>query len=336
MMIWLILAAIFLIAVIFTGWLRRYALARSLMDVPNNRSSHTVSTPRGGGMAIVAAFGLGLIYLTLVGAVAIPFAVALGGAGALIALVGFLDDHGHIAARWRLVAHFISAGWMLAWLGGAPSVAFGDSFIPLGWAGAILFAFGLVWLLNLYNFMDGIDGIASVEAICVCLGGVLLYLLRDGEVGSGLPALALLAAVAGFLVWNFPPARIFMGDGGSGFLGITLGGLMLAAAQDEPRWLWSWLTLLGVFVVDATWTLVRRLLRRERLYEAHRAHGYQHASRRHGAHRPVTLGVLGINLGWLLPWSVLIGVGYVEGWIGLLVAYLPLCALAYHYRAGTH
>jgi Fuc2NAc and GlcNAc transferase len=142
-------------------------------------------------------------------------------------------------------------------------------------------------MLNLYNFMDGIDGIASVEAICACLGASVLYWL------SGLDALIwgpllLAASVAGFLYWNFPPARIFMGDAGSGFLGIVLGGLSLQAAWVSEPMLWAWLILLGVFIVDATFTLFRRLLRGEKVYEAHRSHAYQFASRRFGKHLPVT------------------------------------------------
>jgi Fuc2NAc and GlcNAc transferase len=131
--------------------------------------------------------------------------------------------------------------------------------------------------------MDGIDGIASVEAICVCGGGALLYGLL-GFAGSTQPTefvvpLLLAAAVAGFLFWNFPPARIFMGDAGSGFLGITLGVLSLQAAWFAPQLLWSWLILLGVFIVDATFTLLRRLLRCDKVYEAHLSHAYHYASR---------------------------------------------------------
>lgn len=96
---------------------------------------------------------------------------ALLGAGALVALVGFLDDRSHLAAGWRLLAHFAAAAWVLAWLGGAAGGVFGVAATDLGQLAAVLAAFYLVWLLNLYNFMDGIDGIAGVEAICVCAGG---------------------------------------------------------------------------------------------------------------------------------------------------------------------
>lgn len=333
MTIWWLFAAVAGVSLLLTGALRRYALARSLMDIPNARSSHSVPTPRGGGVAIVLSFLAALPLLAIVDVLAWPLMWALLGAGVWIAVVGFLDDHGHVAARWRLLAHFIGAGWALGWLGGLPPLVIFGFDLELGWLGYVLAALYLVWLLNLYNFMDGIDGIASVEAICVCLGGALLYLLL-GEGAAALPPLLLAVAVAGFLFWNFPPARIFMGDAGSGFLGIALGVLSLQAAWVAPQLLWSWLILLGVFIVDATWTLFRRLLRGDRVYEAHRSHAYQYASRQFGKHLPVTLAVAALNLFWLLPIALWVGLGGVDGALGLLVAYLPLVWLAVRFKAG--
>lgn len=333
MILWWLLPVLAGVSLLLTGALRRYALARSLMDVPNARSSHSVPTPRGGGVAIVLSFLAALPLLAVVGVLPWPVLWALMGAGAWVAVVGFLDDHGHIAARWRLLAHFIGVAWALGWLGGLPSLAVFGFDLELGWLGYVLAAFYLVWLLNLYNFMDGIDGIASVEAISVCLGGALLYALL-GEPAAVVAPLLLAVAVAGFLFWNFPPARIFMGDAGSGFLGIALGVLSLQAAWIAPQLLWSWLILLGVFTVDATWTLFRRLLRGDKVYEAHRSHAYQYASRRFGNHLPVTLAVLGINLLWLLPIALWVGLGGLDGLLGLLVAYLPLVVLAVKFKAG--
>lgn len=284
-------------------------------------------------MAIVLVFLLALPVMASMGLLPWPLAWALLGAGAGIAVLGFLDDHGHIAARWRLLGHFAGATWALGWLGGLPPLPLFGFALDLGWLGHGLAAVYLVWLLNLYNFMDGIDGIASVEAICVCLGGALLYVLL-GQAGAALPPLLLAAAVAGFLCWNFPPARIFMGDAGSGFLGIALGVLSLQAAWVEAQLLWSWLILLGVFVVDATFTLLRRLLRGDKVYEAHRSHAYQYASRRFGSHLPVTLAVGLINLLWLLPIALWVGVGGLEGSWGLMIAYGPLVWAAVRFKAG--
>lgn len=336
MNLWLFLPAVAGVALFMTGALRRYALARSLMDIPNARSSHSVPTPRGGGVAIVLSFLLALPLLATMGLLAWPLAWALLGAGAAVAVLGFLDDHGHIAARWRLLGHFAAAIWALFWLGGLPPLTLLGFNVDLGWIGHGLAAVYLVWLLNLYNFMDGIDGIASVEAICVCLGCALLYWLVIPNDAAGMRlCLLLAAAVIGFLFWNFPPARIFMGDAGSGFLGITLGVLSLQAAWAAPQLLWSWLILLGVFIVDATFTLLRRLLRGDKVYEAHRSHAYQYASRRFGSHLPVTLIVGALNVLWLLPLALWVGLGGVDGLLGVLIAYVPLLVIAVKYNAGA-
>jgi len=327
-LIWIFLLAL-LASIAFTGLLRRYALAASLLDIPNARSSHSLPTPRGGGVAIVVVFLLGSLILfqrELLNSAALW---AFLGAGAWIAVVGFIDDHQHIPARWRLLAHFIGAAWGLFWLELPTLSLFG---IELTTVGYVLGAFYLVWLLNLYNFMDGIDGLASIEAIGVCTGGVLL-LLGTGSTES-YPLLLLIMAVAGFLLWNFPPAKIFMGDAGSGFLGITLGLFSLQAAHQSPQLFYSWLILLGVFIVDATWTLIRRFLRGEKVYEAHRSHAYQFASRQYASHKTVSLAVAAINTCWLLPIALWVGLGNLNGVLGVIIAYLPLWLLAMYFKAG--
>ena len=321
------------LAWLMTAMLRRYALSRSLLDIPNERSSHTLATPRGGGLSFVITFLVALSVLGGWGYVTPSVLDSLLGAGGLVALVGFMDDHGHIAARWRLLGHFIAAGWGLFWIGGLPPITIFGVPLSAAWLCIIIGLLYLVWLLNLYNFMDGIDGIASIEAICVCLGGSLLYWLTGHAQEAVLPML-LAATVAGFLVWNFPPARIFMGDAGSGFLGIVLGLLALMAGWINPLLFWGWLILLGVFVVDATFTLARRLLRGDKVYQAHRSHAYQYASRRYAGHRPVSLAVAAINLGWLLPVASAVVLLKLDGALGTMVAYAPLVVLALIYQAG--
>lgn len=333
MIYWSLAIVVILLSLVLTGALRRYALSRNIMDIPNARSSHSVATPRGGGVAIVLAFLLCLPVLGYANLVPLQVLIGLGCAATLIAIIGFMDDHGHIAARWRLLGHFCAAVWALFWLGGFPPLQLMGVSIDFGWVGHILAAFYLVWMLNLYNFMDGIDGIASVEAICACLSACLLYLFVGAPQLIWLPFL-LAMAVIGFLFWNFPPARIFMGDAGSGFLGIVLAIISIQAAWTSSQLFWSWLILLGVFVVDATYTLVRRLMRGDKIYEAHRSHAYQYASRRFGQHRPVTLAVAAINVAWLLPWSIAAAVFQVDGLVCLLLAYLPLVALAVKFHAG--
>jgi Fuc2NAc and GlcNAc transferase len=272
--------------------------------------------------------------LWAIGRIATPFAAAIVGAGAIVAVIGFIDDHEHIAARWRLIAHFAAAAWALAWLGGLPRMSLVGGIHDLGILGNILAAIALVWLLNLYNFMDGIDGIAGIEAVTVCLSAIVVYTVSRGPADICYPSALLAAAALGFLAWNLPPAKIFMGDAGSGFLGVTLGVLALDAATRRPEWLWSWIILLGAFVVDATVTLCFRLSRREKLYEAHRSHAYQHAAQRLGSHGSVTFAVGVINLIWHLPMALLAGSGRLDGLLATVIAYVPLAWLAIACKAG--
>lgn len=326
-----------LLAVLLGSWgltwgLRHYALARNILDLPNLRSSHTMPTPRGGGIAIVVCSSLAMLVIAAQGWLEKDHLWALLGSGMLVALVGFVDDHRPLTAHWRLLSHFLAATWGLFWLGGMPELAFFGEHSRPGWLWDALGLFYLVWLLNLYNFMDGIDGIASMEAICVCLGGALIYVLLDRWDLALLPVV-MAVACCGFLFWNFPPARIFMGDGGSGYLGILLGLLSLQAAWVEPELLWAWIILLGVFIVDASITLLRRLLRGEPVHQAHRSHAYQFASRQFGRHLPVTLTVAGINICWLLPLALWVAWGG-NGPLILVLAYAPLVWLAIKFRAG--
>ncbi|MFS0826278.1 MraY family glycosyltransferase [Pseudomonas phoenicis] len=329
---WL-LVAVAIVSFLLTAVIRRYALARSLMDIPNARSSHTVPTPRGGGVAIVLTFLPALLVLWQQGWVTGSQVLALGGAGLLVAIVGFVDDHGHIPARWRLLGHFAAALGLLIGLGGAPMLTVAGIPVHSAWLLMPLLAVYLVWLLNLYNFMDGIDGIAGIEALSVCAAMCVVYVL-GGHVQAMAAPLLLAAAVSGFLVWNFPPAKIFMGDAGSGFLGLILGGLSLQGAWLDGRYFWAWVIVLGVFVVDATVTLLRRLIAGEKVYEAHRSHAYQHAARRAGRHLPVTLCTAAVTLGWLLPMALCVTWLGLDGALGTLIAYVPLVVLALKFRAG--
>ena len=171
---WLLIA-VAIASFLLTAVIRRYALARSLMDIPNARSSHTVPTPRGGGVAIVLTFLPALLVLWQQGWATGSQVLALGGAGLLVAIVGFVDDHGHIPARWRLLGHFAAALGLLIGLGGAPSLTVAGIPVHSAWLLSPLLAVYLVWLLNLYNFMDGIDGIAGLEALSVCAAMCVVY-----------------------------------------------------------------------------------------------------------------------------------------------------------------
>lgn len=315
-----------------TRSVRRYAMKAAMLDVPGARSSHVQPTPRGGGAGFVIAFLVSLPILASTGALSWVEAVALFGSGGMVAVIGFCDDRSHIPARWRLLVHFFAALGVVSCLAidGTGTVgAFGGSM----WVGGALAMLFLVWMLNLFNFMDGIDGIAGVEAITVCASAGVFLIIRGQSLDALVP-LTLACATAGFLCWNAPRARIFMGDVGSGFLGIVLGIMALQAAQDDWQALWVWLILLAVFITDATWTLIQRLIREERVTEAHRKHAYQKASRRFGAHMPVTGAVALINLLWLAPWAMAVGLAKAPVWLGFAATYGPLAYMAYKIGAG--
>jgi len=329
-----LLFAALAVAFVATGAVRRHALAANLLDIPNDRSSHTVPTPRGGGLGVVIAFTLLVSWLAWSGNIERHFAVALLGSGLIVAAVGLIDDLRHVPSRLRLLSHLAAAAWALYWLGGVPPFPVFGIAVDLGWFAQALGLLYLVGLLNFFNFMDGIDGIAGVEAIVVALGGAFLWWLAAGSAQWIVPAL-FAACVAGFLAWNFPPAKIFMGDAGSGFIGIVLGVMSLRAGIDSAPVYWGWFVLLGCFIVDATVTLVRRLRRGGRFDEAHRSHAYQYASRRHGGHRPVTLAYGAVTALWLLPIAGAVAAGWVESVLGVAIAYAPLVYLAFRYKAGA-
>lgn len=322
----------FVLSWVLTAWVRRYALASALLDHPNERSSHTVATPRGGGVAIVMSC-LAITAVLAVGGFLEPRLTMALAAGGVVAALGFIDDRHNIAARWRFLGHAVAAAWIVFCLDDIPPVTILG--IPLNHAavGPLLATVYVIWMINLFNFMDGIDGIASVESITVALGGAFVWWLAGS--GSGwLLAVVFAFCVAGFLMWNFPPAKIFMGDAGSGFLGLTVALLSLWCSQAAPHLFWAWFILSGCFMVDATTTLLRRVLAGERFYKAHRNHAYQYAARQHGSHRLVTLSVLAINALWLLPWAVVVALQRLDGFVGSSLAFAPLVWLALHYKAG--
>ena len=282
-------------------------LRRRLLDEPNERSSHNVPTPRGGGIAVVGA--VLLVWLGLTAAGRLPAGLLPVAAAALgIAAVSWFDDLHGLSPVARLVAQLAA-------------VAFGMEALPSravfqGWLPPVLddLVVALVWLwfVNLFNFMDGIDGIAGSEAAAIGLGLALIASAPE----TALLGTAIAGAAVGFLVWNWAPARIFLGDVGSVPLGYLLGFLLLGAAA-RGAWLPA-LILPAYFLADATLTLLRRLARGERVWEAHREHFYQHAVQAGLSHAAVVRRVILADL-------LLIGCAWIAAQ-GRLVAALALAS----------
>ncbi len=265
----------------------------AVLDHPNERSSHEAPTPRGGGIALLAAILVAWLALIAAGAAAPLLLVVLFGA-VLLAAVSWVDDLRGLSPAMRLLAQCVAVGLALGMVAliGAPILSRG--WLPQ-WLDAV--AAGLLWLwfLNLFNFMDGIDGLAGSEAAAIGIGLVLFASFGIGydPVVAALAA-AIAAAALGFLVWNWAPARIFLGDIGSVPLGYLLGFLLLGAAA-EGHWKIA-LILPLYFLTDATVTLARRLARGEPVWQAHRQHFYQRAVQRGLGHSSVVRRVIAADL----------------------------------------
>jgi UDP-N-acetylmuramyl pentapeptide phosphotransferase/UDP-N-acetylglucosamine-1-phosphate transferase len=266
--------AVFAATLLLTGRLKDWLAARALLDRPVERSSHRVPVPRGGGLVLVPALIAGWLLIWARGG-APQGTLAIAAAAAVLAIVSWRDDVGGLPVPLRLGVH-------------AAAVLAGLAFLPPTFAGALPFwldrvVAGLLWLwfVELYNFMDGIDGIAGVET--VMLGAGIALVLAGG--GDAALALAAAAAAAGFVWWNWHPARIFLGDVGSVPLGYLLGWLLLRMAAQG---LWAAALILPLYyLADATITLGLRLARRAPVWQAHREHFYQRAVRSDGNHAAV-------------------------------------------------
>jgi Fuc2NAc and GlcNAc transferase len=330
---WLAATGAFLATLALTWLVRRHALRRGMLDVPNARSSHTIATPRGGGVAIVAValLAAAVAYARGESSAWIAAAWLVGGGG--IALVGYLDDRQGIAPGLRFVVHLAAGTLGVAAVGGLPPMPWGDATVHLAATGWVLGVLAVVWSINLFNFMDGIDGLAASQVAFVCLAGAALSALDGADVRLTMP-LVVAGCALGFLVWNWAPARIFMGDAGSGFLGFALALVALDLAHGGGPSVWVWLILHGTFVVDATVTLVMRLRDGDRVWEAHRKHAYQRLARKWRSHARVSGAYAAINAAWLLPWALVATLRPGTGaWVAA-VALTPLVVSALWLGAG--
>ncbi len=264
--------AALLISLLATRWL--VAAGRGPIDLPNARSLHDTPVPRTGGLAILLGVLMPWLVLAALG-VDVPLFDWLFAALMLVALISFLDDLGHVPPWSRLLVHVLAALLLIAaglhWpVFVLPGVALHLPILITG----VLTVLYVVWMINLYNFMDGMDGLAGGMAV---IGFAALAILgwTGGEPLFSLIATSIAAASLGFLSGNFPPARIFLGDAGSSSLGLLAAGLSLWGVELQLFPLWAAWLAFSPFIVDATWTLLTRLIRRERVWEAHRTHHYQ-------------------------------------------------------------
>jgi glycosyltransferase WbpL len=301
LLIGLLLVFVVLFTYIVTGFIRRYSLKNSLIDKPNERSSHTVPTPRGGGLSISVSILSSIVILMLANWLPKNIAVAMLGGGCLVTIIGWLDDHQDISALWRACSYLFAAIWALYFIGHLESINFGKPvIISVGLIISLLIALGIAWLINLYNFMDGTDGIAAIQAISTgAPAGVIFWI--NSQLGLAIICFVIVAACVGFLFWNWSPAKIFMGDVSSCLIGFMFAVLAIAGEYTNSMPIAVWLILLAVFIWDATFTLIRRILTGEKWYAAHRSHAYQRLTQLGISHSKLALSVLILNVIILWP-----------------------------------
>lgn len=307
--------------------IRAIALRHGVVCLPNARSSHSLPTPRGGGIAFVVPVTIAWAVIAALYDNAALMAIAA--AAAAVAVVGAVDDARGVPARVRLLVHLAAAA-SASWAATRGSATAGAAaWLP---AGAVL-AVGIAWMTSLFNFMDGINGLAASEGVFVAAGGAVLAAISGGTEAA--VALALVAGgVAGFLPWNAPRARIFMGDAGSTWIGFTYAAVASAECARRPDMAPAWLVLPALFVADATVCLVRRAIRREDVLSAHRSHGYQNLARRFGSHSRVT-AMFAMGNAVLGGAALLAAQERAHGWAVATLAYACAASAAIFARSGV-
>lgn len=276
-----------LISFFLTYFIKNYMIKKSFVASVNERSSHTVPTPHGGGIAIAITWFIGLFYLYFIGQIENNLFYALL-FGAVISIVSFFDDIYELSPKLRLIIQAIVAIGGLYFLGGFQTLTFGIFDIQNSIFTNIFAFFMIIWFINLYNFLDGINGYAGSEAVFLAVAGFILF--------GGNHFLVLAVAVLGFLYWNWNKAKIFMGDVGSTLLGYNVAIFTIYYANQEPTNFWIWIILFSVYWFDATLTLIRRKLNKERLSQAHKKHAYQRLTQARWSHYKVTNYSIVLNI----------------------------------------
>ncbi len=275
----MIYITLLILSLFLTYFIKNYMIKKSLVATVNERSSHTTPTPHGGGIALSITWFIGLIYLYFTGEIEPNLFYALL-CGAIISIVSFFDDIYELSPKTRLIAQAVVAFGGLYFLGGFEILTFGIFDIQNPILTNIFAFFMIIWFINLYNFLDGINGYAGSEAVFLAIAGFVLF--------GGNHFLILAVATLGFLYWNWNKAKIFMGDVGSTLLGYNIAIFTIYYANQEATNFWIWIILFAVYWLDATLTLIRRKRNKEKLSQAHKKHFYQRLNQSGWSHYKVT------------------------------------------------
>ncbi len=313
----------FSLTYLFTGILQYYAPHIRLVDIPNERSSHNSPTPRGAGLVFTTIFLLLFGWLVPQDMLNIDIILTYIATTSILAVVGLLDDWHNISAKFRFGCHLSVVAILLAVINVNLQLGYGVWLLGFLWLSG-------TWLINLYNFMDGIDGLAAIELLSV--GTILLIEIHfiPGNAQLILPITLMMSCIAGFILWNWAPAKIFMGDIGSSVIGFFFFYLIMTSTMS----LLTWGILLAGFWVDTTYTLLYRIMTGQKWYQAHRTHGYQKLAIRWRSHAKVSISMATINMIWLLPLSVgnIFYPAFKWGWVFLAIS--PFLCFCYWIQAG--
>jgi Fuc2NAc and GlcNAc transferase len=326
----LAIAGSFLLAVVVTWAVKNYAQRAGIVDSPNERSSHSMDTPRGGGVGIVLPMLIALIIMLLSGSHERHMLMVLLFAVILLAIVGWLDDRYELHFGLRIMAQILIGVVVLSVIGSFDYLEIAGYTIPLAFVAPVITLLWFLWMTNLYNFMDGIDGIAAGQgAVAGCFLGIW-FTIHDDHV-MALFSYVIMAASSGFLVWNWAPARVFMGDVGSLTLGGVFALMALVANKLHQIPFGAFVLLFGVFLADATVTLITRILQGKIFWQAHREHLYQRAVIAGWSHAQVTTTIIIISVFMaILATLEMLHISPIHLWTPLGIVVLGMLVLIVH------
>jgi Fuc2NAc and GlcNAc transferase len=331
----LLAAAVFVFSLAGTFIVRHFAPLFGLLDKPNSRSSHVVPTPRGGGLAILLSMIIGLGFVAWEFSYNVWQTAALLSGLVIVGVVGFVDDRSSVTPARRLAIHFAGVCLVVVSCDFARLLGqFDSSSVVVMAALVTCLILAGVWCLNLVNFMDGIDGLAAAQAAFVGVAGAALCSWFDSGAISVAVWLVIASAAMGFLVLNWSPASVFMGDVGSGTLGVAIFFASVFASVHDEQTAWAWPILMGSFLCDSTVTLASRVVSGNSPTSAHRTHAYQILAREWASHRLVAYAFAGVNAVWLLPWAVFSIQRPDLAPLAVVLALAPLAAIVLWIRAA--
>jgi Fuc2NAc and GlcNAc transferase len=325
---YILVCTVLFLSIGFLFLYKKIAIHYNILANPNYRTLHESPTPKGGGLIFSLLFVFSVLILWGFNELSNQLFYVLGFGGLIATLFGFIDDIKNTRAKTKLIIQLFLGIWTIYWLNFS-------ELLLLDWMPDFVIIpfilFFMVWTMNAYNFMDGIDGMAASGAIFISSTLASVLLLTGGSVEFIGIFILIAFTVSGFMVFNWPPATIFMGDSGSVFLGYIFGSLLLFTVFNNDISVWSWLTVSGYFFSDTTVTQIMRVILVRKWYLPHRSHAYQNLARITNSHLKITGGVTMYNLIWVLPLTLWSSLQPEMGFIAATLSITPALVVVYKY-----